>query len=312
MNSTLLMYDKDIRLAYLKSAIGFSEQKIPAAKFFLYTMDKIGKCNWHWLQYFYFFLPPHPIAQEIAETCAFVEQKITGLGCHYVDRLVSIKDRPKDDGDYDRIMQVLAEMLIVYRVLRISWPCETIFRYEEAGQTGKRPELLIESEGKRFLFEVKAPSLIKHVKERQTHDLQVPSRIIPKKLIDTIGKGRPVTLPRDNPIKDFLTNTEEKFSDFEQTDGANVLVIVWDDYIYEPISILVNDISGLLTENSFHKNSQEEAIEFPSIDAVIIVRQLSNFYYGLAEKPIQGRTGIFDYGGDDALPNVFLTTRWGR
>ena len=220
MNSILSEYDEDVRLTYLRSATDLSRQQILAAKFFLYTSDKMGECNWHWIQYFYISLPPHSVAQEIAEICASVEQKISGLGCYYIDRLVSIRDRKKDDRDYDQIIQILAELLMINRILYISWPCDTIFHYEKGGRTGKSPELLVESEGMRFLFEVKAPSLIKHVKERQAHNLQVPYRMMSKKIIDIIAEGAPVTLPRDNPIRDFLINADEKFADFEKANGA--------------------------------------------------------------------------------------------
>ena len=109
-----------------------------------------------------------------------------------------------------------------------------------------------------------------------------------------------------------LVSAEEKFGDFEQADGANVLIIVWDDYIYEPITSLVNERTGLLMEGSYFRDVEDNAIEFPNVDGVIVIRHLSYFYEGLADRPLPDRAGPFDFGGAEALPNVAFPTRWGR
>ena len=121
-----------------------------------------------------------------------------------------------------------------------------------------------------------------------------------------------ITLPRDNPVKDFLISTDQKFSDFGEVEGANVLVIVWDDFVYEPITSLINEKTGLLTENSYYKDEDGFTVEFSNIDGVIVVRHLSYFYEGLAGRELPDRHGIFDFGGHDSLPNVFFPTRWGK
>ena len=83
------------------------------------------------------------------------------------------------------------------------------------------------------------------------------------------------TLPRDNPIKDFLVSAESKFEQFEAEENfVGVLVIVWDDFIYEPLSSLLHPSSGLLTENSFYKDLEGNPFEFKSVGAVVVIRQL--------------------------------------
>jgi hypothetical protein len=55
-----------------------------------------------------------------------------------------------------------------------------------------------------------------------------------------------MTLPRDNPVKDFLVSADAKFEHFKETDAnfIGVLVIIWDDFIYEPISSLISESAG--------------------------------------------------------------------
>ena len=291
---------------------GLLQTDVDVAKFILYTMDKIGESQWHWLQYHYAILPPHHTALEIAKICTLAEKRIPGLGRRYVQNIASIKNRTKNDDDYDHIIQIFSEMLVINQIFLMPWPDDAIFRYEILGTTGKRPEMMIEIEEQRFLFEVKAPSLIKHVKERQTRDLQVPGRMLPLEITKSFAEDDQITLPRDNPVKDFLISTDQKFSDFGEVEGANVLVIVWDDFVYEPITSLINEKTGLLTENSYYKDENGIAVEFLKIDGVIVVRHLSYFYYGLAERELPDRHGIFDFGDHDSLPNVFFPTRWGK
>lgn len=83
-------------------------------------------------------------------------------------------------------------------------------------------------------------------------------------------------LPRDNPIKDFLISANEKFRIFKQSNAAflSTLVIVWDDFIYEPISAISPPQAGLFTENSFAKDDDGNPLKFEYVDCVIITRHL--------------------------------------
>jgi hypothetical protein len=84
-----------------------------------------------------------------------------------------------------------------------------------------------------------------------------------------------ITLPRDNPVKDFLVDADAKFKAFKsKADCTTVLVIVWDDFIYEPITALAHPKSGLLTANSFAKDANGSPMKFPNVDAVVLVRHL--------------------------------------
>ncbi len=274
---------------------------------FLYAADQINQASWHWLQYHFSRLPPTPFAECLVECCLDCELQLHGLGKNYVDQLAT-----KRDPDYQAILQVLAEIFSVRQIFSCFWPERPTFEYEPAGTTGKRPELLARTSEERFLFEVKAPSLLDHQRQRATSAWQIPGRMLPREPIERLAAGEPITLPRDNPIKDFLISAEAKFADFPEESGANTLIIVWDDQIYEPITTLVNPTSGLLTEKSYYKDNSGRAVRFPRIDGVIAVRHLAYLVDGLAERSLTDRDHAFNFGGPDALPNVFFPTPWSR
>jgi hypothetical protein len=86
------------------------------------------------------------------------------------------------------------------------------------------------------------------------------------------GEGG-LTLPRDNPVKDFLIDAEAKFAPFKAaTRATSLLVIVWDDHIYEPITVLTQEQCGLLTPNSCYTDASGGPVTFPDIDAVVLIR----------------------------------------
>lgn len=298
-------YDDDARLALLiRSAPD-------VAKLFLYSADKILSSEWHWLQFLFQRLPPHPVALKIVEFSARAEAMCPGLGFQYIDTISSKKNREKNNDDYDAIVQVLAEILVIDRIFDLSWADGATFEYEPKGKAGKRPEIRVISDGHTYLFEVKAPSLIDHHNTRAQQPVQLPGRGLPKEgLANLISNG--VVLPRDNPVKDFLLSAEAKFSDFDRNGSTNILIIVWDDHIYEPITSLVQEKSGLLTVDSFLRDDHDNAVLFPSIDAVVIIRHLNYFFYGLGEHDLQDRPHLLDFGDETSMPNVLFPLNNGR
>jgi hypothetical protein len=120
-------------------------------------------------------------------------------------------------------------------------------------------------------------------------------------------------MPRDNPVYDFLVSANTKFAAFKaQGPFLEILVIVWDDFIYEPITSLLHEHCGLLTENS-HKRSGNGPETYPFIDAVILLRHMTYFRRAAAEDPIgDGRRDAFHIGGARALPNVIIPLAGGH
>lgn len=280
---------------------------------FLYATDRIGCDKWHWLQYYFAHLPPHETALEIAFVAANIEICMPGVGQGFIDDIASLAGKEKYQPHYEQILQRFAEMLVIERILGAGWPADAAFAYEPKGRSGKRPEMSVTVGEDRYLFEVKAPALLEHVRARSRPNTQIPARgVFHPDMFKHFAEGGPVLRPRDNPVKDFLASADVKFADFDHVSGCNILVIVWDDFIYEPISALVHPQNGLLTQASFHRDEMDEAITFPNVDAVVAIRHLTYFYNALAERPLPDRAGAFDFGGANDLPNVLFPTPWGR
>lgn len=114
-----------------------------------------------------------------------------------------------------------------------------------------------------------------------------------------------ITLPRDNPIKDFLLSAEGKFAPFkrENKNFYSLLVIVWDDYVYEPISSLLHPSCGLFTPNSFDQDPGGQALNFPSVDGVVIISHLHQLIRATSDEPLIPPCRYpLDYGQDNDFP----------
>ncbi len=268
-----------------------------------------GGKAWHWFSYHFSMLPPHPLARSIVDACADCEMKLPGLGFQFVKEIAAISGKEKHEPHYDQLLQKLAEILVVRQLLTLEWAAGTTFQHEPAvSADGKRPELRVVTPERVFLFEVKAPALREHIHARRTNAFQVPGRTLPMAQVQKLaGKGG-LTLPRDNPVKDFLLDADKKFAPFKAIQAETaLLVIVWDDFIYEPITALKHEQCGLLTANSYLKDGTGAAVQFPNIDAVVLVRHLTYFMRAASDEPLQERAHALDFGDEGALPNVFIT-----
>jgi len=274
----------------------------------------MSSTGWHWFAYHFQTWPPHPFAQSLLESCARLDLRMPGLGEQFLLDVARIGGKEKHYPDYDQLMQKLSEILVLLRIVELNWPEGTTFTHEPEGSPGgKRPELLVVSPGQNFLFEVKAPSLLNHQLLRSQNGTQLPSRGIPLELAKaTAGEGG-LTLPRDNPVKDFLIDADAKFAPFKpKADYTSVLIILWDDFIYEPITALAHAKSGLLTANSFAKDASGNPLTFPNIDAVVLIRHLLYFQRFAGDAVTPERAHAFDFGDEASLPNVIFPMASGR
>ncbi|NKM12098.1 hypothetical protein GFL85_13825 [Rhizobium laguerreae] len=277
------------------------------------AIDGIDSVGWHWFGY-HFYNGPRPFARGILSSCASINRKTDGIGTELLEELVGIGGRDRDERQYEQLLQKLSEILVIERVVNCPWPEGTTFRHEPAAiRNGPRPELLVSWPEGRLVMEVKTPALLNHVRARGANGVQLAYRGgIPLDAAREIAEGE-VTLPRDNPILDFLRDGERKFAAFrEDCSTSSLLVIVWDDHIYEPISTLVNAGSGLLTPNSFAQQADGTAEAFPNVDNVILVRHLNYFVSGSREEALMDRENAMDFGNEHALPNVLCEGHGGR
>lgn len=171
----------------------------------------------------------------------------------------------------------------------------------------KRPELRVTTPERAYLFEVKAPSLSEHTKARNRNPAQAPGRVLPQDFLQQLAPDGGLTLPRDNPVKDFLIDADKKFGQFKPVSAhTSILVIVWDDFIYEPITALTHQACGLLTQNSYFKDADGTAMQFPNIDAVVLIRHLNYIQNATANIPLEDRFHALDFGTPRDLPNVLI------
>lgn len=268
-----------------------------------------GAKAWHWFSYHFSMRPLHALGFSIVDACADCETELPGLGFQFIKDIAAICGKERHKPHFDQLLQKLAELLVLRRLLTLNWPAGTTFQHEPAVSVGgMRPELRIVTPDGSFLFEVKTPSLQEHIRARQTNTFQVACRALPMGQVEKLVGDGGLTLPRDNPVKDFLLDADKKFAQFKAIQAeTSVLVIVWDDFIYEPITVLKHEQCGLLTANSYLKDAGGAAFKFAHVDAVVVVRHLTYLYRGAGDKPLQERAHALDFGDEYALPNVFIS-----
>jgi hypothetical protein len=228
--------------------------------------------------------------------------------------MTSIGGRERDEAQYEQLLQKLGEMLVIRQLVSCPWPAGTTFQHEPAATPGgPRPELLVTYPQGSLIVEVKTPALLGHIRNRASNDTQLAYRGgVSLELAKGLAQGS-VTLPRDNPVLDFLKDGERKFAAFRSDPRTvSLLVIIWDDFIYEPISTFVNPGSGLLTDRSYARSGDGTAQTYPTVDAIVVLRHLNYFIFGSREEALGDRISAMDFGGENALPNVLFTSSGGR
>lgn len=67
-----------------------------------------------------------------------------------------------------------------------------------------------------------------------------------------------------------------------------------------------------MTEQSYSVLPGDTPETFPNVDVVIAIRHLHYFDLGARELDLLDRQNAMDFGGSDALPNVFFQAHGGR
>jgi len=266
--------------------------------------------KWHWFRWhFEHHLRGgyHPLADSIVDACLECENYLPNFSIEMINRISSLSGKEKFLPHWEQLLQQLSEIHVVKQALTYNWGDKnTEFLWEPtAGNSKKNPEIAVKTKDFSIGIEVKAPSIFEHMKNRSSKEIQVPSRVIPKGSVEKMFGVGSITFPRDNPIKDFLLSAESKFKNFKASlpNFYGLLVIVWDDFIYEPISALLNTGSGIFTEHSFAKDGKGKNLEFPSVDGVIILRHLHQFIRVCRDEPLMDNCRHpFDYGRPDEFP----------
>ena len=259
----------------------------------------------HWLSYH--FGVGTRFGNSLIFALAECEARVPGLGARLIDDLYAVKHVPAAVDEaawkarFEELIQKLAEVIVARALCTINWPDGTSVEYEPLNPTNKkRPEFSVTTPSQKLLFEVKCPAFISHQKDRSSNEHHLPVRSFMRDM--PFLKGASVTLPRDNPIKDFLVSAQGKFENFDPAGVTGLLVVVWDEHMYEAIGALSHPMTGLLTPNSWYKKGGLP-VAFPDVAGVIVINRLEQLKAGaqdVAEFP-----DVFKLGGRHSLPNTW-------
>lgn len=260
--------------------------------------------TWHWLAFNFAPEPggETPFASITLDALPRCDAVMPGYADAMLTTLESIGGRDRDMDDYESIRQWLGELVVVRHFVTWPWPTTVTFEYEPtAPGFATKPEITITAPCWRLGIEVKTPDLRQLAGNRTRNDWQMLARVPGGR------EGMPgsITLPRDNPVKDFLVSADRKFAGFRKQDKTfrSVLVIVWDDFINEPLSALKSPASGLLTSKTFHVDDNGRPHKYPNVDVVVLLRQQHQLKEGMANRPpIDERYSFLDYGGLKRFP----------
>lgn len=265
--------------------------------------------HWHWLQWNFDEIRVSsnepPAAMHILDVLSRCDEVMPDFATAMIDRIASVGGRVKNMDDYETIRQWLAELLVIGHLVDWEWSTNVSFAYEPTSSSGgSRPEIIVSTSNFDVGIEVKCPDLRSHRRLRSTNPTQLLARFSAGLDLDTSD----TTLPRDNPVKDFLISGEYKFKQFRNDPTFfSLLFVVWDDYINEPISALLSPGSGLFTENSFARMPDGTREQFPSTDGIVLLRHQHQFREGLANRPpIDERDHFLDYGSIGRFPHNAL------
>lgn len=267
-----------------------------------------------------FFTPEGYFVKEVvlilAETLVKINKIALGYAKEMQKRILSLNGF--DIIKYEQIVDILAEITIAKHAFEIAdknVEGEVKLFETEPGleQKKKTPEFRTSLNGINYAIEVKCPSLTKHAANRTRGPYQLPARNDILKN-HTFAKEENLVLPKDNPIKDFLISANQKYEAYKETypDDFRILVIVWDQFMYEPSSVLMNDFTSIFTKNSFIKDENETVEKFENVDGVIVVKHLHNINGYLQKTPLlNGCKNVLDFNGKNEH-NTFFQNPYGR
>lgn len=231
--------------------------------------------EWHWFSYQFNPHQHHFFSASIIDACYNIEAVLEGYTKQFAKKLSSISNKPKFEPHYEQLLQLLAELHVLNH-LALTQKGSRFLLEPTSTDSPKNPEVGIFNEQNEMYVEVKCKEFLRYHRKRGGTALQLTARVNTFKEYAELEFGNSEILyPPDNVVKDFLVSANDKFSGLKKTNpqAINVLVIVWDDYIFEPITALLYEQSGLLTPNSFFKLNGENA-KFDSISGIILVRHV--------------------------------------
>ncbi|XMB65959.1 hypothetical protein RI065_06545 [Mycoplasmatota bacterium zrk1] len=258
--------------------------------------------KWHWFNYIFSRYKvenrAHPFADSIVKALINIDKKISNYYIEFIDKMSSLSGKEKDINHYDQLMQLVGELYILNRCVTFFADDSITFEHEPTcGDSKKNPEFIINFENYSVAVEVKCPATT-NLRKNKAGKTQLLTRMS-KELVTSDS-----ILPFDNRVKDFCISANSKFQNFKKNPKKiyTILVIVWDDYIHELTTALIED-TGLLTNNSFHRDNNGNVVKYDNIDAIIIDRQLEQFKLSAGDRPLLfNKKCPFEYGDSYDYP----------
>jgi hypothetical protein len=253
-----------------------------------------------------------PFLDGLITSLQIIERAAPDYAAMQIKRMAEIP-LPIDDKARESLYQILGE---VYCTRGAAEKADSLqgkaLLTIEPGTGGKNPEFESCSDSKWYAVEVKTPALIAYRRTRTAQDFQLTTRL-PREMFQDKEK----TLPRDNPVKDFLISADAKFAIYrlQREHAFRILTIIWDDYLHEAVAALISSVSGLLTANSFHRDADGQPILFPNIDGIVLCRYqhwiVRAFRNDPMDDPVYGPVVFLDYHQPEP-PKAFIQNPSGR
>jgi hypothetical protein len=190
-----------------------------------------------------------PFMAGLLERLVLGDYASTGYAERAIDRIAEI---PRiTDAAREALYQIVGEVYCAAGAVEIAdqHGGVPVFVNEPYAASGlKNPEFEFQYQGTRYAVEVKTPGWIRHRRQRSTNPIQINTR-----LPGQVFSEEPRTLPRDNPVKDFLISADRKFAAYRERrpEPFRILSIVWDEFVNEPIAALTSPVCGLSQNAAF-------------------------------------------------------------
>ncbi len=251
-----------------------------------------------------------PFTTALLRVLETAEETCPGYSRKMLARIGAIHGTGADQ--YEALLSILAEVYVTGGLIeKADRDGDALyFVHEPAMGQQKNPEFEVRVGGQWCAVEVKAARLIKNSQLRAQSDWQFCVRL-PK---GSLPLDEP-TLPRDNPVKDFLISANQKFKAYEEyrCGAFRALVIVWDDFCNEPIAALTSPVSGLLTPFSFNRDDNGDAVVYSYVDGILIVRHQHQLIRATRCEPhVDGIKHAFQYHHAGFPPKAFISGHGGR
>lgn len=185
-----------------------------------------------------------------------------------------LKAKKKSGYDAHALISSLCELSVINTFLLQSDKKET-FKYEPKlrSDSNKNVEFSIEIGPIKYNVEVKSPNFDNYNKKfteqliRDGHVTCSQARLFS---VTDLNKNEILPAP-DSKVKDFLVDANNKFPiDSNKDIELNILFICWNENYDQACTALKHPLSGLLTNNSWYTDSNNNIITFSNIDLIFV------------------------------------------